>query len=129
MKHRFTLAVVLLAAALQTNLFAQTGEIRGSVTDQQGGLLPGVAVTIGNTATGVSRSLTTDDFGAFRAAALQPGPYKVSLEFKGFRSEARTLELTIGETAEVKVSMNAADVTETVEVKEAVGIIDTAKSD
>jgi hypothetical protein len=129
MKHRFTLAGVLLAAALQTNLFAQTGEIRGSVTDQQGGLLPGVAVTIGNTATGVSRSLTTDDFGAFRAAALQPGPYKVSLEFKGFRSEARTLELTIGETAEVKVSMNAADVTETVEVKEAVGIIDTAKSD
>lgn len=121
----FFLTLTLLPHAA----FGQIAEIRGAVTDNTSAVLPNVKVSVVNTDTGFSRTFTTDDLGTFRAAALQPGPYKVIAELKGFRPEARTLTLTVGEIADVKIGMNPADVSETVEVKEEAGLIETAKSD
>ncbi len=69
------LTFVLLVASVLTPVtsFAQTAELRGVVTDQSSGVLPGVSVTIKNTDTGVERALVTDADGIFRAPALQPG--------------------------------------------------------
>ena len=47
------LALLPVAAAAQT----VTGEIRGTVRDSSGGVLPGVTVTATNTQTGLTRTI------------------------------------------------------------------------
>jgi len=129
MTLRFASRSLLLVLPLLSTAFAQTAEIRGVLTDNTGAVLPKVTVTILDTDTGFSRTFQTDSVGAFGAAALQPGPYKVTAELQGFRTEARTLTITVGETADVKIELSPAGVNESVEVKEEVGLIETAKSD
>ncbi len=55
-----------------------TFNVEGVVTDAQQAVLPGVAVTITNIATGLTRTVTTDENGRFVVRALPPeGRYRV----------------------------------------------------
>ena len=58
--------------------------LSGSVLDKSKAALPGVTVTLRNTATGREQVLVTDAEGRYRAVALQPGPYEVVAELTGF---------------------------------------------
>ena len=59
-------------------LFPQTNAtIRGSITDQSGAVLPGVAITVRNEATGIERMTLSDESGNYQVAALPVGIYKV----------------------------------------------------
>ena len=78
-----TAAVLALALALclsaATSAMAQTtnGVISGIVSDAQGGVLPGVAVTGRNVDTGATRTIVTEADGRFRLAGLNPGRYEL----------------------------------------------------
>ncbi|HZC44258.1 MAG TPA: carboxypeptidase-like regulatory domain-containing protein, partial [Acidobacteriaceae bacterium] len=69
---RSVLAFVVLACL---SLSAQqiTGNIRGTVTDPSGALLPGAAVTARQAETGLSRSATTDRGGNYVLLELPVG--------------------------------------------------------
>lgn len=116
-------------ALLPGEAWAQTAELRGVVTDNSGAVLPGVNVAITNEATGVERAVVTDDQGTFRAPALQPGPYLVKSELMGFTTELRKVTLTVGEVADLRVTLNVGAVSETVNVTAAAVQVDTSKSD
>jgi hypothetical protein len=122
-------SILLAAILLPVTLLGQTAEMRGTLTDPSDAPLRGATVTIVNTDTGFSRTDTTDEFGSFRAPALLPGPYKVTVESKGFRTEARTLTLTVGQVADLKIPLSLAGVNETIEVKAESAMIDTSKAD
>ena len=95
-----TLRIVTLVAAatfVPTWVAAQTAELRGEVTDPSGDVLPGVTVTIRQEATGIERVAVTDEQGAFRVPALQPGPYVVDSELQGFGNDSRRVTLTVGQ--------------------------------
>ena len=66
----------------------ESGVVSGKVTDVQGQLLPGVAVTIegvrGTDAT------VTDDAGYYRFALLVPGSYSVKAMLEGFKEPTAT---------------------------------------
>ena len=73
-----------------TGLFAQgetTSAIVGQVSDAGGAAVPGAAVTIHNTETGLRRTATTDESGRFNFPQLKPGAYAVSVEAQGFDSQ------------------------------------------
>src|SRR5437899_12957745 len=53
------------------------GSITGRVTDPSGAAVPGAQVTITNTATNVSASVTTNDAGVSTALYLAPSRYTV----------------------------------------------------
>ena len=109
---------------------AQNAELRGVVTDDTGAVLPGVAVTVRNEATGVERTFVTDDAGSFRAAALQPGTYTVRSQLMSFGDDLRRLTLTVGEVADLRVTLGLGGLTETVAVTAAAAVaIETTKSD
>jgi hypothetical protein len=109
---------------------AQTGELRGSVSDSSGAVLPGVTVTLRQEATGVVRVVVTDDQGVFRAPALQPGPYAIESELQGFGKDARKVLLTVGQVADVKITLTVGTVSETVQVVATSPVeIETTKSD
>ena len=61
------------------------GRILGTVTDQSGGVVAGATVSVIDTERGVTRTLTTDDAGAYNAPNLTAGNYTVRAEAKGFK--------------------------------------------
>jgi len=125
-------SIALVALLLwSTPALAQTAELRGAVEDSTGSALPGVTVTIVNTATGVERVAVTDDQGGFRVPALQPGPYTVESTLSGFNNDTRQVVLTVGQVADLKVSLSIGTVQESVQVvgRGATVEIETTKSD
>jgi hypothetical protein len=70
---------------------AQTtfGTIRGTVFDQQQGIVPGVTVIVTDEATAVTRETQTDTQGLFEVSNLRPGSYTVTASLSGFKKVQR----------------------------------------
>lgn len=83
-----TILFLTLIAFFSTNAFAQatTGTVEGTVTDQQGAVIPGATVTIENSATGFKKSIVTDQNGYFIIAEIPTGSYKITAFLKGFET-------------------------------------------
>ena len=72
-----TVFVMVVCLLVVTALHAQTsGQIRGTVVDDDGKALDGVKVEAKSASS--TRTLTTGKDGQFRFALLPPGPYKVT---------------------------------------------------
>ncbi|MBD0327134.1 MAG: carboxypeptidase regulatory-like domain-containing protein, partial [Pyrinomonadaceae bacterium] len=105
------------------------GSFIGTVTDPQGGAIPGATVTITNTATGLTKTVTTDDNGSFVIPALPAGPYSVSVQAKGFKKwEVARTDLTVGDRSRLGPVLQVGDVTETVAVQAIAPIVQTEKA-
>jgi Carboxypeptidase regulatory-like domain len=91
--YGFLLAIVSAAPA-----FAQDrGSISGTIRDQQGGVMPGVTVTVTDAQTRVPQSTVTDESGFYTFPNLRPGQYDISAELSGFKKVNRqnvTLDAT-----------------------------------
>jgi Carboxypeptidase regulatory-like domain/TonB dependent receptor len=102
------------------------GRILGSVTDQSGAVIPGARVTIMNTATGISRTLTTTAAGEYVAPNLEPGPYSVTAEAASFKKELRLgLQLEVAKDIRVDMKLTAGTVDQVVTVSEEAPLVDT----
>jgi outer membrane receptor protein involved in Fe transport len=125
----FALALVALPRAAAAQSQAAGGEIEGTVTDQSGAVLPGVTVTIRNTATGISRETTTETSGLYRAPLLPVGPYEVTAVLAGFSTTKRAnVTLSIGQTLTVDVSLKLSGTQEEVTVTAEAPIIEPART-
>jgi hypothetical protein len=125
------LAVALCATLGGAHAYAQIGgsaNVGGAVTDQSGGALPGVTITVANTATGRSQSLVTNNDGRYRAVALTPGPYLISAELQGFATTRKTVVLVVGAEAELDLTLGVATLAETVTIVGEVPLVETGKS-
>lgn len=118
---RFVLPLILILCS--GTGFAQStgsGDIRGSVTDSTGALIPGVTVTVLDIDTGVSKVLTTNDAGLYDTNAIVTGPYTVTFTKGGFEKLVRgPVTVEVGFTtvnAELKVGAETQEVTVTSDV-------------
>ena len=75
---------------------ASTGQIVGTVKNPAGELVPGATVTVTNPATGLSRTLTTNDQGGFSAVNLPSGEYTIDVEAQGFGRQRGHTEIYRG---------------------------------
>lgn len=119
MRSRTTIFIVLATFMLSSAAFGQrvTGSIDGSVTDTTGAVLPGVEVTVTNDATGLTRTIITNEIGRYNVLQLQPGTYSVQALLPGFRTELRRgVRVEVDRTARVEIQLEVGVVTETVEV-------------
>lgn len=85
---RGVLLLCLLTTLVLTSIsFAQktTGTIRGTVTDPSDAVLSGATVTVTNTSTGLTRTVTTNASGEYVVADLPPGNYNLSFAAAGFK--------------------------------------------
>ena len=124
------IAVVALAfLAVSGALCAQqlTGTIYGSVTDEQGGRLPGVTVTLAGG--GAPQTFTTDSRGEFRFVNLAPGDrYTVTYDLQGFVKTTRTnVAVSIGRNTQADVTMKLAKVEAAVTVRAEAPLLETRK--
>src|SRR3989440_5586929 len=75
MKHVFWLLLILFASS---SALAQTGSLRGQVTDQNGGNVAGAKVTV-NGPSGLVKTTNTDKGGSYSFAGLPAGDYEVQV--------------------------------------------------
>ena len=127
------LLVVVLMAVLAPPAFAQSqaagGAIQGTVTDESGAVLPGVAVTVRNLGTGVVRETRTDPVGLFRAPLLPVGAYEVTAALAGFATTKRpSLVLNIGSVLSIDIALKVAATQEEVTVTAEAPVIETART-
>jgi hypothetical protein len=106
--------VAALAAAVVGlgvgSVWAQSGtaSIGGRVTDPQGAIVPGAAVTITNAATAASRSMVTNASGLYQFTALPPGVYDLTVALTGFRTarfEKLALRVDVQATQDLKLAV------------------------
>jgi hypothetical protein len=112
--------------------FAQAGyeaQIRGTVTDPGGGVVPGAIVTLTDAATNIPVTQKTDPHGSYTFNGLRPGTFNLVVESSGFRRyERRDLTLAVSQQAVVNVSLEIGTVTSTVEVTQAAPLLDTGNA-
>jgi len=98
------------------------GRINGTVSDSSGAVVPNAAVTITNTATNATRTAVTDDGGFYTVTSLPVGTYTVTVERNGFKKANQAGNvLTADQRLTVNITLEAGNVTETVEVTTAAG--------
>src|SRR5947209_7162839 len=132
---RRTTSVLLLAFALFSfHVIAQsqatTGVIEGTGVDATGAVLPGVTVSLRNTATNFVQVDVSDSTGRYRGVLLPLGPYEAKATLEGFAPQVvKGLDLGLGQTLTVPLKMQQATVSEQIVVTAAVPLIETARTE
>jgi hypothetical protein len=114
------LAVLLPALLLVagSTVWAQktVGEVRGTVMDTSGAVLPGATVSLTNVNTGYARSLTTDGKGDFVFPVVDPGRYRVDATLQNFKKASREVLVSALETAQIQMKLELGGIQEAVQV-------------
>jgi hypothetical protein len=123
----------LLAFGTALDSFSQSqisaGDIKGTVTDATGAVLPGAMVTVTNIQTGVERTLVTDSMGNFRFFLLPPAEYEVKVQLPAFSTYTRRpVPVTVGETVLIEAVLRPASVQQEVLVQEELSPVETEKT-
>jgi len=109
--------MIVLVVAIGGAARAQetTGTIVGTTTDQTGGVLPGVTVTIRNINTGIARSVVTNENGAYTASLLPIGAYELVFELPGFQPVTlRNVTLHVNDRLQLDARLSVSGVAESV---------------
>jgi hypothetical protein len=121
------LMLLLLAAAVPTSAQDFRGRINGTVTDNTGGVLPGVTVTATSPALIQPQVQVTGEQGDYRFLALPPGVYGLAFELAGFQGVKREgIRVVINQTLTVDQQLQVATLQETVTVTGESPIVDTS---
>lgn len=120
---RALLALLTLAAAFGQTI--TTGDVTGTVKDASGAVVPNATVSLKNADTGDSRTLKTDNSGAFRFTFLKPGNYTLSATSAGLTSGTFNVAVEVGQVANMPLVAEVQSTTQTIEVSESAGIVQT----
>jgi hypothetical protein len=135
MSAPFRAAVTVTAAAvlgclMAAPLIAQSGDPTGGihcrVVDEQGGVLPGVSVTLRGP--GAAMTSVTDALGEFHFIHLSPDNYTIVLEREGFATVNRgNVIVSVGRDTELTIPMKLSTVTAVITVSDEAPLIDTRR--
>jgi hypothetical protein len=129
MKRKYLLRTYVCVAALAAvwlvtgaqGLMAQsagTGALAGTVTDSSGAVIPNATVTVTNTETNLSRTITTGTDGTYKFALLPPGTYRVRFSAVGFKAaEVPSVTVNVTETPVLNRSLDVGTQSEAVVVE------------
>ena len=126
-------AVVLLAmligaapAAAQT---VTTGNLAGTVSDQQGGVLPGATVVAVHDGTGTSYQAVSQADGRFSILNVRVGSYTIKVTMPSFKdAEQKDVVVSLGEERAANFKLQLATVAETVVVTAETSPIDLSRA-
>jgi iron complex outermembrane receptor protein len=97
----------------------QTAGLSGVVRDSSGAPIPGVVIKVIHADTAATVEAVSDELGAYHVAPLASGAYRLETTLDGFESLVRTVTVSLGQKAEIDVTLRPARFTE--------GVIVTAR--
>src|ERR1700688_3396751 len=108
---------------------APTAEITGVVTDTTSAVIPGAAISVLNTDTGVKRDTISNGSGDYTVPLLNPGNYQITVTKDGFRPIRRSgITLHLDQAARFDFSMELGAVADSVQVMAEAPLVDSERS-
>jgi hypothetical protein len=102
------------------------GKITGVVKDQTGSVIPGAAVVVSNTQTGVKLTAATDQDGVFTFPVLSVGQYQIDVTSDGFKAYRKTgLVIDIDSALVVDVTLQVKEQDQSIMVTEDAAQVET----
>ena len=103
--------------------------LSGTVVDPSGAVVPGVAVSLRNTETGVQQIATTNSDGFFAFPTLPPGHYELEIRHPGFKPYRHVgLSLDANTALRVDAKLELGPQMETVTISEAAVRVETSST-
>lgn len=116
-----SILVVSMFAMLSSMSYAQQVTLSGSVMDQKGGVIPGVAISLLSAEQGLTREATSDSMGHFEILSVRPGHYSLRAQHDGFgTTEINNLVVLVGQSVSLKIELKVGTVAEHVTVESGV---------
>jgi hypothetical protein len=110
-------ALMVLCGTASAQTGQNFGELVGKAVDDQGGILPGVNISVAGPALMGVQTAVTNERGLFRFPAIPSGTYKVTFELPGFATLVRDgVVVPVRQTVTLDVEMKVAKLQETVTV-------------
>src|SRR5262245_55184852 len=129
-KIQFAVLALLLAFPLAAAAQVTTATIVGAISDPTGAILPGAQVTARNVDTGLTRTVTSGEDGAYRLEFLPVGAYVLEVTANGLQKTIRSgIVLHVNDTVRVDVTLTVGKVSETVNVTEAPPAVNTSTAE
>src|SRR6185369_7903045 len=128
-RREFLFIVLLLLFGL-TNLFAQgtTGQISGTVTDQNGAVVSGANVKVINADTNFSRSAVSSEDGTYSFQLLPVGKYNVEITAQNFQPYKAEAVVSVTQTTVIDAQLGVSGDTVTVNVEAPVLQVETSQN-
>src|SRR5438093_3982923 len=121
-------ALLLIAGAVSAGAQQFTGGVRGLVRDANG-IIPGVAVTLTNEATNISREVTTNEAGQYSFPAVPPGTYTLKTQLTGYKTfESKGLTVGTQQFITLDIVLEVGRLEENITVTGQSPLIDTANA-
>ena len=123
----WSFSIVALSLLLSCGVaWAQgTAQLNGRVTDESNAVLPGVSVTATQAETGFTRTVVTDETGAWVMPNVPIGPYRLEVSLPGFRTYVQTgIVLQVNANPVINASLALGNLEETVTVEAAAPLVD-----
>lgn len=114
-------------AAAQATSYAL---LNGTVTDEAGQTVAKATITVRSLDTNQTFTAVSSDSGSYAVPSLPPGRYELTVSYAGFGKYTRTgVELTVGQTATINVTLKVAVVKEEVVVSTEAPVVETTRSE
>src|SRR3954452_21476348 len=104
--------VIALAVSVGAAFAQQTGSIQGKVSDNSGGVLPGVTVEARSEVLPGPRVTTTDSVGRYQLPQLPPGDYTVTFTLSGMQTATKKVRVQLQETVDADITLGLGGLTE-----------------
>jgi hypothetical protein len=116
------LSLSSLVVAAQSN----RGGISGTITDQQGLVVPGATVVVVNVGTNETVRTASSSSGAYSVQNLEPVMYRIEIQATGFKKEIiDNVKVDTATTVTRNISLQVGTATETITVKSDAPLVDT----
>jgi hypothetical protein len=132
--HPLRLLTILLTVFLLPHPLARgqatfTAQLRGTVQDASGAVVPRAKVTIANEATGVAEGTETDALGRYIFNNLTPASYQVKVEAESFKTTVQSnLILRVGQQTDLDFKLELGEITSTLEVTGSAVLLNSASA-
>lgn len=129
-KKLLWIPILVIAGGLALSTAAlgqiQAGRFVGTIFDARHATIPGATVRIANLATNITKTVITDDAGHYVLTPVEPGAYTVSATKAGFKTSIESnVEVTIGESVRVDLTLAVGAATTQVQVTAAAPLLNT----
>lgn len=125
----FGMLVVIFTSVL-SSYGQNSAELRGTIADRTGAVLPGVSVTLVQKGSSQERHLLTDSNGNYVFPLLSNGDYLLRAELSGFKLQTRDgITLQVGQRVHIDLSLDVGAISEEVTVTEDVSLMRTTNAE